>query len=876
MNIEIDKSKLTPMMRQYFEIKENYMEYILFYRLGDFYEMFFDDAIRASRELEITLTARNCGLEEKAPLCGVPYHAVEGYIKKLVEKGIKIAICEQMEDPALAKGLVKREVVRIITPGTVTDPEMLDEGRNNYMSSLHIDETGFALAYCDITTGVLKTSPFTNMDKVIDELMKLEPSELILSDKIKLTPAAIKAIEDIGITLTPFYEHAFTAVTGKKIVERILNVFSVESLGFGDHDLTLCATGALLAYVEETAKVPLNHFSKIEIYHQNTFMMLDKFTRRNLELVETMRSKEKKGSLLWVLDKTCTAMGARKLKAWVEEPLLSIEEIQKRQNTVEVLVEDLLLRSDLRTHLKHIYDLERLTSKLVYGSINPRDLIALKQSLLVLPEIRACIEDLTVGAFETIYADIDALQDIYQLIDETLVDDPPFSVKDGGVIKTEKHPELLVLRDAVQNGKQWILNIEQSEREKTGIKTLKIGFNRVFGYYIEISKGSVKNAPEDYIRKQTLANAERYITPELKQLEETVLGAEEKSIRLEQELYSQLKLDIMQHVARIQTTAVAVASLDALLSFSECSYRYGYTKPKMTQKDTLHIKNGRHPVIERIFNETPFVPNDTLLDHKDHKFYIITGPNMAGKSTYLRQVALISLMAQIGCFVPADKAELGIVDRIFTRVGASDDLSQGQSTFMVEMNELANILNNATAKSLIILDEIGRGTSTYDGLSIAWSVVEYLSEASGINAKTLFATHYHELTELEGKIEGVCNFRIAVKETNDDIVFLRKIERGGANQSYGIQVAKLAGVPEGVIERAKVILSKLEINDINHNINNIQGQVNTAEFTPVNTSNVISDGLFHYMNKLEVEHMTPIEAMNALYKIMEQFKANHK
>ena len=495
---------------------------------------------------------------------------------------------------------------------------------------------------------------------------------------------------------------------------------------------------------------------------------------------------------------------------------------------------------------------------------------------LVLPEIRACIEDLTVGAFETIYADIDALQDIYQLIDETLVDDPPFSVKDGGVIKTEKHPELLVLRDAVQNGKQWILNIEQSEREKTGIKTLKIGFNRVFGYYIEISKGSVKNAPEDYIRKQTLANAERYITPELKQLEETVLGAEEKSIRLEQELYSQLKLDIMQHVARIQTTAVAVASLDALLSFSECSYRYGYTKPKMTQKDTLHIKNGRHPVIERIFNETPFVPNDTLLDHKDHKFYIITGPNMAGKSTYLRQVALISLMAQIGCFVPADKAELGIVDRIFTRVGASDDLSQGQSTFMVEMNELANILNNATAKSLIILDEIGRGTSTYDGLSIAWSVVEYLSEASGINAKTLFATHYHELTELEGKIEGVCNFRIAVKETNDDIVFLRKIERGGANQSYGIQVAKLAGVPEGVIERAKVILSKLEINDINHNINNIQGQVNTAEFTPVNTSNVISDGLFHYMNKLEVEHMTPIEAMNALYKIMEQFKANHK
>ncbi len=872
--MEIDKSKLTPMMRQFFEIKENYMDYILFYRLGDFYEMFFDDAVKASRELEITLTSRNCGLEEKAPLCGVPYHAVEGYIKKLIEKGIKIAICEQMEDPALAKGLVKREVVRIITPGTVTDPEMLDEGKNNYMASIHISETGFALAYCDITTGVLKTSPFSGLDKIIDELMKLEPSELIFSDKVKLQPTFIKAIEDIGITLTPFYDHAFAAVTSKKVVERILNVFSVESLGFTGHDDTLCATGALLSYVEETAKVPLNHFSRVDLYHQNTFMMLDKFTRRNLELVETMRSKEKKGSLLWVLDKTCTAMGARKLKSWVEEPLLSIDEIQKRLNTVEVLVDDLLLRSDLRTHLKHIYDLERLTSKLVYGSINPRDLIALKQSLLVLPEIKSCIEDLNIGAFETIYSDLDALQDIYHLIDETIVEDPPFSVKDGGVIKTHKHPELGVLRDAVQNGKQWILNVEQSERDKTGIKTLKVGFNKVFGYYIEISKGSVKNAPEDYIRKQTLANAERYITPELKQLEETVLGAEEKSIRLEQELYAELKQEMMKHVSRIQTTAVAVASLDALLSFSECSYRYGYTKPKMTNKDTIQIKNGRHPVIERIFNETPFVPNDTQLDHKTHKFYIITGPNMAGKSTYLRQVALITLMAQIGCFVPADKAELGIVDRIFTRVGASDDLSQGQSTFMVEMNELANILNNATAKSLIILDEIGRGTSTYDGLSIAWSVVEYLSEASGINAKTLFATHYHELTELEGKIEGVCNFRIAVKETNDDIIFLRKIERGGANQSYGIQVAKLAGVPDGVIERAKAILAKLEINDINHNIKNIQGESEGASFKAVSSKYEIPESLHDYMSKVEVEQMTPIEAMNALYKIMEQFKTS--
>ncbi|HAS73047.1 MAG TPA: DNA mismatch repair protein MutS [Clostridiales bacterium UBA8960] len=860
------------MMRQYFEIKEQYMDYILLYRLGDFYEMFFDDAIRASRELEITLTARNCGLEEKAPLCGVPYHAVDGYIKKFVEKGIKIAICEQMEDPALAKGIVKREVVRVITPGTVTDPEMLDEGNYNYVASLVKTEASYAVAFCDITTGLLKTTVLESEEKVMDELTKFEPSELIISDKHQLPQSLIKNVVDQNITVTTFLDHAFQSHASKKLIERVLGVFSVESLGFTDETGVLMATGALLAYVEETAKVPLNHINKVDIYNRSKFMVLDKFTRRNLELVETMRTKDKKGSLLWVLDKTCTAMGARRLKAWVEEPLLDIAEIQKRLNTVEVLVDDLLLRSDLRTHLKQIYDLERLTSKLVYGSINPRDLVALKQSIFVLPEIKACIEGLEDGAFQTINSDIDALYDIYALIDHAIVDEAPLSVKDGGVIKSGMHPELETLRDAVANGKHWILGIEQSERDRTGIKTLKIGFNKVFGYYIEISKGSVKNAPESYIRKQTLANAERYITPELKQLEETVLGAEEKSIRLEQELFASLKQEIMIHVNRIQNTAHAIASLDALISFAECSYRYGFTKPKVTNKETIQIKNGRHPVIERIFNETPFVPNDTLLDQKNHKFYIITGPNMAGKSTYLRQVALVTLIAQIGCFVPADKAEIGVVDRIFTRVGASDDLSQGQSTFMVEMNELANILNNATSKSLIILDEIGRGTSTYDGLSIAWSVVEYLSKGSGIHAKTMFATHYHELTELEGKIDGVCNFRIAVKESRDDIIFLRKIERGGANQSFGIQVAKLAGVPEAVIERAKVILSKLEINDINNNIQSLQKleEANTSE--EIKPGYVISEGLHSYLSKLEVEQMTPIEAMNALYNIVNQFK----
>ena len=891
----IDKSKLTPMMRQYFEIKENYMDYILFYRLGDFYEMFFDDAIRASRELEITLTARNCGLEEKAPLCGVPYHAVDGYIKKLVEKGIKIAICEQTEDPALAKGLVKREVVRIITPGTITEPEMLDEGNYNYVAAVGEYEGSLALAYCDITTGLMKTTQFGSVDKLIDELIKVEPSELIFSERTPLSHEVLGQLDALSVTVTPYLDHAFQIHASERIITRILNVFSVESVGFVEPSAMLIASGALLAYVEETAKVPLNHFNKIDIYSHSKFMVLDKFTRRNLELVETMRTKDKKGSLLWVLDKTCTAMGARRLKAWVEEPLIDIDEIQKRLSTVEVLVDDLLLRSDLRTHLKQIYDLERLTSKLVYGSINPRDLIALKQSIFVLPEIKGCIDTLEEGEFETINADIDALTDIYDLIDACVVEEPPYTIKDGGVIKTDYHPEIATLRDAVANGKNWILEIEQSERERTGIKTLKVGFNKVFGYYIEISKGSAKNAPETYIRKQTLANAERFITPELKQLEETVLGAEEKIVRLEQELFSELKQNIMVHVDRIQKTARAIASLDALLSFAECSYRYGFVKPKVTNKDTIQIKNGRHPVIERIFNEVPFVPNDTLLDQKAHKFYIITGPNMAGKSTYLRQVALITLIAQIGCFVPAEKAEIGVVDRIFTRVGASDDLSQGQSTFMVEMNELANILNNATSKSLIILDEIGRGTSTYDGLSIAWSVVEYLSQHSGIHAKTMFATHYHELTELEGKIDGVCNFRISVKESKDDIIFLRKIERGGANQSFGIQVAKLAGVPDPVIERAKQILAKLEINDINNNIQNLtaesgmdssleggqssgangsQHQSGNGFKAQSSGANQISDGLYHYLDKLEVEQMTPIEAMNALYNIVNQFKAD--
>lgn len=876
---KIDKQKLTPMMRQYFEIKEQYMDYILFYRLGDFYEMFFDDAVVASRELEITLTGRNCGLEERAPLCGIPYHAMEVYLKKLVEKGFKVAICEQVEDPALAKGIVKREVIRVITPGTVIDPDMLDASENNYIAAIEWREGLTGIAYCDITTGTFKTTEIKSMDRVIDELIKINPSEIIINQQNKLPENLEKALLDQEMILSPYYGQAFNTDNAHKVISRIFKVFSVESIGLAESQMALSVTGALLAYIEETAKTPLEHLHKVELYHDSNFMILDKYTRRNLELVETMRSKEKKGSLLWVLDKTSTAMGARKLKAWIEEPLLDIEMIRKRHQTVGILVEDLLLRSDLREYLKQIYDLERLTGKLVYGNINPRDLVALKSSLFVIPEIKIRLESSEGEMLKTIYEDIDSLTDVYDLINTAIVEEPPYTIKDGGVIRTEYSAELEKLRDAVINGKQWILDIENREKERTGIKTLKVGFNKVFGYYIEISKGSVKLAPDDYIRKQTLANAERYITPELKEIEETVLHAEEKIGRLESELFSELKAKILVHIERVQKTAYAIASLDALASFAETSYRYGYVMPKMSKKQVINIKNGRHPVIERIFNDELFIPNDTLLDQDEHQFYIITGPNMAGKSTYLRQVALITLMAQIGCFVPAEKAEIGIVDRIFTRVGASDDLSQGQSTFMVEMNELANILNNASPRALIILDEIGRGTSTYDGLSIAWSVVEYISK---LKTKALFATHYHELTELEGRLHGVCNFRISVKESKDDILFLRKIERGGANQSYGIQVAKLAGVPQPVIERAKAILARLEINDINNNINNLSGLAGggLSENEGVIDSNAvhlsegghkIDEALYRFLQGIEVERLTPIEAMNTLYQIITKF-----
>lgn len=872
--MEINYKKLTPMMKQYFEIKNNYNDYILFYRLGDFYEMFFDDAIKASKALEITLTARNCGLEEKAPLCGVPYHSAENYLAKLIEKGYKVAVCEQVEDPKTAKGIVKRDVVRIVTPGTVIDPGMLDENNNNYIVSLfNKEEKGYGLAYADITTGELKATSFdryASVQKVTDELLKINPSEIILLED-GLHNDIMLTIDTLPkVSLSYRAKDAFHETYAEAQVKEFFNIYALDSIGLEKESPELNAAGALIDYIKETQKVDLQHFDRLELYHHEHFMILDKFTRKNLELTETIRGKDKKGSLLWILDKTCTSMGSRTMKKWIEQPLLSIEGIKKRQDALEQLVDSSQKRDELRSYLKEIYDLERLSSKLVFGNVNCRDLIALKKSLGVLPYIKGLLEQMPVGLFADILEGFDTLEDTFALIDEALLDEPPFSVREGGMFRSNFNEDLAELRYAVTNGKDWILGIEQRERERTGIKTLKIGFNKVFGYYLDVTRANSDLVPEDYIRKQTLANSERYITPELKEIEEKILGAEDKIKILEYDLFVALKERILKDINTLLHMGRQVAMIDVITAFAEVSYKYGYVRPEVTSGDGIKVVEGRHPVVERLVNAELFIPNDSLLDKTDNKLYIITGPNMAGKSTYLRQVALITLMSQIGCYVPATSASIGVVDRIFTRVGASDDLSQGQSTFMVEMNELANILHNATPRSLIILDEIGRGTSTYDGLSIAWSVVEYLSKESGVSAKTMFATHYHELTEIEGKIEGVRNYSISAKESGDDIVFLRKIIKGRANQSFGIQVAKLAGVPNQVIERAKEILGKLEEHDINNNVKNISDESGQMDFfTPQvvfeDVPSQMASEIVDTLKELDLMKTTPMDAMNLLY-----------
>lgn len=888
--VQVDRTKLTPMMKQYFEIKDAYKDYILFYRLGDFYEMFFDDAVIAARELEITLTGRNCGQEERAPLCGVPYHAVEVYLSRMVNKGYKVAICEQVEDPATAKGIVKREVIRVVTPGTVIDPQMLDEKKNNYLAAIHLEQEGtdgkkltVAVAYADITTGTFKLFKTDSLGIAMDELVKIQPAEILYpsTEGEGVLDAFLNQLAtQIHVSLTPQMPHVFKHSFTDKVLREGFNVYSVEVLGIEQGETTQLSAGALMHYIMDTQKVSLKHFKTIERYDPSQYMVIDKFTRRNLELTETMRHQEKKGSLLWVLDQTVTALGSRTLKRAVEQPLMTPVQINGRLDAVESLHKDIFAKEELRTLLKSVYDLERLSAKVVYGSVNARDLIALKLSLSVLPDIKRVLEDFDTALIKDLNDGLDSLSDVHTLIEEALVDEPPLSLREGGLFRTAWHEELESLRYAMSNGKEWVLGIEQRERERTGIKTLKIGFNKVFGYYLEITKANAHLAPEDYIRKQTLANGERYITPELKEIEDKILGAEEKLVSLEYALFTELRQTVLDAVDRILSTADAIGRLDMLLAFAEVSDKYGYTRPEVHDGETLVIEGGRHPVVERITSAGSFVENDTHMDRDEQLIYIITGPNMAGKSTYLRQVALITLMAQIGCYVPAQKASIGVVDRIFTRVGASDDLSQGQSTFMVEMSELAHILHHATGRSLIILDEIGRGTSTYDGMSIAWATVEYLSEASGIRARTLFATHYHELTELEGKFRGVRNFRISVEEVDGDIVFLRRIVRGGASKSYGIQVAKIAGMPPQVIDLARRVLHKLEENDINNNIQSILGEAASSVLVKEPTviamptsqltffaSDEAKEALIDELKNVDVMRMTPLEAMNLLSEL---------
>ena len=879
-------AELTPMMKQYMETKAEYPDCILFYRLGDFYEMFFDDALTASRELEITLTGKNCGQEERAPMCGVPYHAVESYLNKLVSKGYKVAICEQVEDPKTAKGIVKREVVRIVTPGTNLDTQALDQTRNNYIMCIVYIADRYGVSVSDITTGDYFVTEIPDSGKLMDEIYRFSPSEIICNEAFYMSGMDLDGMRDrLGITIYSLDSWYFDdGVCRQKLLEHF-KVSSFAGLGLADYDCGAISAGALLQYLLETQKNSLSNLTHITPYAAGKYMMLDSSTRRNLELCETLREKQKRGSLLWVLDKTRTAMGARTLRKYVEQPLIDKKEILRRLDAVEELKEQAISREEIREYLAPVYDLERLITKITYGSANPRDLIAFRNSLEMLPSIKYILEEMQSDLLQNIQEDMDGMEDLCALVRDAICDEPPIAMKEGGIIRDGYNEEVDKLRRAKSDGKDWLAKLENDEREKTGIKNLRIKYNKVFGYYLEVTNSYKEMVPDYYTRKQTLANAERYITPELKELEDMILGAEDKLYALEYEIYSQVRDTIAAEVERIQKTAKAVAALDAFASLALVAERNNYTRPKINEKGVIDIKDGRHPVVERMIPNDMFIANDTFLDDKKHRVSIITGPNMAGKSTYMRQTALIALMAQIGSFVPAGSADIGLSDRIFTRVGASDDLASGQSTFMVEMTEVANILRNATSKSLLILDEIGRGTSTFDGLSIAWAVVEYISDSRLLGAKTLFATHYHELTELEGKINNVNNYCIAVKEKGDDIVFLRKIVKGGADKSYGIQVAKLAGVPEMVIERAKEIVEELAEGDITARVSEIAARENTVKKKPKTKKydevdmaqmslfdTVKDDDVLEELKNLDVGNMTPIDALNTIYRLQNKLK----
>ena len=876
---------LTPMMQQYMAIKEQYKDCILFYRLGDFYEMFYDDALTASRELEITLTGKNCGQEERAPMCGVPYHAVDVYLNKLVAKGYKVAICEQAEDPKQAKGIVKREVIRIVTPGTNLSQQALDEGRNNYLMCLVYDNNQFGLAITDISTGDFYTTEVATLKELYDEIHRFSPSEIICNDSFYMSGASLDDFKDrlhVSVsTLDTWYMDE--AVSVQKIKEHF-KVASLDGLGLTDFPSGTLAVGALLLYLYETQKNTLDNLTKITPYRSGGYMIIDSATNRNLELIETLREKQKKGSLLWVLDKTKTAMGARLMRNWIEQPLIEKKKITARQDAVEELYNDMITREEIREYLNAVYDLERLVTRISYRTANPRDLIAFKTSLGMIPPVKQLLSQAKSAELKEIDERMDCLEDIYDLIEKSIQDEPPIMIREGGMIKEGYNEDVDKFRLSRTEGKTWLAELEAREKEKTGIKNLRVRYNKVFGYYLEVTNSYKELVPEDWTRKQTLANAERYITPELKELEDMILGAEDKLAALEYDLYCEVRDSIGEQVVRIQETAKAIAHLDVLASLACVAQSNDYVRPSINIKGVIDIQGGRHPVVEKMNNNQMFIDNDTYLDNKNHRISIITGPNMAGKSTYMRQSALIVLMAQIGSFVPAKSANIGIVDRIFTRVGASDDLASGQSTFMVEMTEVANILRNATSRSLLILDEIGRGTSTFDGLSIAWAVVEHISNPKLLGAKTLFATHYHELTELEGKLDSVNNYCIAVREQGDDIIFLRKIIRGGADKSYGIQVARLAGVPDSVIDRAKEIASWLEETDVTDKAKNLQVRTSAKKKEVVReaVSAEKQMSLFdiypadHPVLKelagLDVSNMTPIQALNTLYELQKRLK----
>ena len=884
MRIPENSDTLSPMMVHYCQTKCAYKDSILFYRLGDFYEMFFEDAKTVSRELELTLTGKDCGLSERAPMCGIPYHAAETYINRLIDKGYKVAICEQVEDPKTAKGIVKREVTRVVTPGTNLNMQELDEGKNNYLMAIVCVGDHFGVSTADITTGDCYVTEIDEERKLWDEINKFLPAEIICNDAFLVSGVDVDDLRNrLHISVFALESWYFGDDLCKQTLLEHFKISSLEGLGLADYDSGVIAAGSLFRYLLDTQKNTMEHMNKIIPYTTDRYMVIDSSSRRNLELVETLREKQKRGSLLWVLDKTKTAMGARMLRSFVEQPLIDADAINERLDAVTELNMQAMLREEIREYLNPVYDLERLVSRISYRSANPRDLLAFKMSLEMIPHIKNLLANFTSPLLVRINEQMDGLEDLYTLLEASITEDPPLAVKEGGIIREGYNEQVDTYRNSKTQGKSWLAQLEAKERENTGIKNLKIKYNKVFGYYLEVTNSFKDMVPEYYTRKQTLTNAERYITPKLKELEDMILGAEDKLFALEYDLFCQVREELAAQIPRIQETAKAIAQLDVYASLSVVAQRNNYVRPTVNTKGVIDIKNGRHPVVEKMINNDMFIANDTYLDNGSKRVSVITGPNMAGKSTYMRQTALIVLMAQIGSFVPAEKAKIGVVDRIFTRVGASDDLASGQSTFMVEMTEVANILRNATAKSLLILDEIGRGTSTFDGLSIAWAVIEHISNTKLLGAKTLFATHYHELTELEGKIPGVNNYCIAVKERGDDIVFLRKIVKGGADKSYGIQVAKLAGVPDSVLDRAKELVDELVHTDITSTFKDLAENsrktkpkavhYDEVDLEQISLFDTVQDqDIIEELKNLDITMLTPMDAMNTLYRLQNKLK----